>query len=102
MVVAATGGNAGCAGRAARPAASGTIAGWRRPSGRAHWRTTLRAWACGRPNGWWGQPQRRDELGAGGGGGQSVGVDSSLKCDNSEEVALRTFLFRRKPLLPVG
>jgi excisionase family DNA binding protein len=29
-------------------------------------------------------------------------VDSSLKCDNSEEVALQTFLFRRKPLLPVG
>jgi hypothetical protein len=30
------------------------------------------------------------------------GVDSSSKCDNSEEVALQTFLFRRKPLLPVG
>src|ERR1035437_210551 len=29
-------------------------------------------------------------------------VDSSPKCDNSKEVAPQTFLFRRKPLLPVG
>jgi hypothetical protein len=29
-------------------------------------------------------------------------VDSSCQCDKSEEAARQTFLFRRKPLLPVG
>src|SRR5450756_2347912 len=54
MAVAGTGGNADCAGSAARPAASEISVGWSRRSGPAPWRTTLRAWACGRPNGWGG------------------------------------------------
>jgi hypothetical protein len=29
-------------------------------------------------------------------------VDSSCKCDKSQAAARQTFLFRRKPLLPVG
>jgi hypothetical protein len=29
-------------------------------------------------------------------------VDSSCKCDKSEEAAAQTFLFRRKPLLPMA